>query len=76
MPPWVQLQLLCLVTNALNPALMERHTPSKRVPVHSRLAGTVRDRPDARQLTGRITLIEKFQENARQAANRLGPNSG
>jgi hypothetical protein len=28
------------------------------------LAGTVRDQPGARQLTDRITLIEKFQENA------------
>jgi len=38
------------------PAWAKRHTPARRVPRRSGLAGTVRDRPDARQLTDRTTL--------------------
>src|SRR5215472_927977 len=50
----------------------------KRVPCRSGLAGTVRDRPDARQPVGRITLSDrkKFQENALRAADRRGDRRG
>jgi hypothetical protein len=50
---------------------MKMRTLLKRVPCRSGVAGTVRDRPDARQLVGRITLSDrkKFQENALRAAD-------
>jgi len=41
-------------------------TPPQRAPCRSRLAGTVRDRPDTRQLTDRITRSDRqVLENAR-----------
>jgi hypothetical protein len=34
-------------------------TPPKRAPYRSREAGTVRDRPEIRQLSGRITMSDR-----------------
>jgi hypothetical protein len=43
-------------------------TPSRRAPFRSRLAGTVRDRPETCQLTDRIALSDReVLKNARRA---------
>jgi hypothetical protein len=72
-PPPGSAQLLCLVTDALDGP---EHKHARRRGVHpcrSELAGTVRDRPDARQLTDGITLSDRaILENARRAAVRGG----